>query len=292
MRKQKILLFGGNGFLGKKLIKELKNNFTVAPSHTELDLLQIDKVYELIDKTIPDVIIYTAGITRIDQAEADEKLAFTLNAEIPAKISQFISRQRTSFIYISSDAVFDGYTNKYMFIETDRPKPKSIYGKSKQQGEDKILNSNTNNTVIRLITLFGYDNIRQNFLTRTLTDLKNNKKIFGIIDQVQNPLYVEAAAQAISFSIKKQLSGIYHFGSLDWNTNYNFITNLADVFSLDKSLIERISFKDFMRTRNGYRKKKSVLLCEKFKSISDNKILITTNESFELLYKEYKKITQ
>src|SRR5258708_39818493 len=113
MKKQKILLFGGSGFLGSRLLTKLKPNEVVAPTHTELDLLNIENVYKLIDKIQPEVIIYAAGITKIDAAESNKELAFTLNAKIPQKIANFIAPHNILFIYISTDAVFDGYRNKY-----------------------------------------------------------------------------------------------------------------------------------------------------------------------------------
>ena len=288
MKKRKVLLFGGNGFLGSKLIKELKNDIA-APSHTELDLLKINNVFRAIEKIRPDFIIYSAGITKIDAAEVDQDLALTLNEKIPGKIAKFISPQNIPFIYVSSDAVFDGYKKKYQFAEDDKTNPKTNYGISKLKGEEAVLRANENNTVIRLITLFGIDYHRPNFLTKTLNNLKANKQVFGITDQMQNPTEVNTAARAISFIVGKQLNGICHVGSLDWDTNYNFMMRFAFKFGLNQSLIKKISFEEFMKSKNAYRKKKSVLLCNKLSKISNNTLLKTIDESFDSLVKEYKK---
>jgi len=210
IKKQKILILGGSGFLGATLISHLAHQTVIAPSHNEIDLLDINRVYKYIEHTQPDIILYSAGITKIDLAESNNELAFLLNATVPEQIASFASKSNIQFIYISTDAVFDGYNRKFIFSETDAPKAKSIYGKSKLKGEELVLLANADNTVIRLITLFGIDNTHKNFITRILKDLQQKKSILGITDQIQNPLLVNIATEAIAYIINKQLTGIFH----------------------------------------------------------------------------------
>lgn len=288
MKKKKILLFGGNGFLGSRLIRSLKPNLVIAPSHSELDLFNIKNVCQKIEKTQPDLIIYASGITKIEESELHKEEAFALNAQVPEEIAKFIYRQNIPLIYISTDAVFDGYVNKYMFNETDLPNPKSTYGKSKLKGEEAVLKNSSNNVVVRLITLFGIDFIKSNFLTGIWKELINNNEVLGIVDQTQNPLSVDIGANAISFIVNQQLQGIYHLGSLDWDTNFNFLVKFAEKFNLDRSLVKKISFSEFTKNKIAHRKKKSVLLSNKFIADSGTEILNTIDDSFSLLYDKKK----
>jgi dTDP-4-dehydrorhamnose reductase len=148
-----------------------------------------------------------------------------------------------------------------------------------------VLDTSACNSVIRLITLFGLDYWRPNFLTRVLIDLQKNKQIYGIVDQIQNPLYVDIAAEAVSFIHNKQLTGIYHLGSLDWDTNYNFVVRFANTFGFDGSLVKKISFEDFTKKKKGHRSKKSVLIPNKFAIVSNHNILQTVDDSFKMIYK-------
>lgn len=287
MHKQKILLFGGTGFLGSRIINQLKQEIIISPSRQELDLVNIDQVYRKIDLVEPDIVIYSAGVTKIDAAEKNEEQAYSLNADVPGKIAKFISSKNIPIVYISTDAVYDGYEKKYIFSETDKPNPKSIYGKSKLKGEEKILEANQKNAVIRLITLFGIDYNRSNFLTNIFNDLKGEKEVVGIMDQIQNPTEVNIAAKATALIAEKKLSGIYHLGSLDWDTNYNFVLKFAHRFGFDQSLIKKISYDEFMKNKSLYRKKNSVLLCNKFSTISKNSVLKTIDDSINYIFHEY-----
>lgn len=268
MDSQKILLLGGSGFLGSRIVK--RNKKIIAPSHKELDLLNIEKVYRFIEKNKPNAIVYCAGISKMDFAQKNKKLTNELNYKTPKLIANYAHKTGTKIIYISTDAVFDGYKNKFEFIEEDKTKSKSIYGISKQKGEESILNY-PNNLVLRVINLFGSDN--ENFFQRMIFNLKSNKEFSGIIDQVNNPLYIEIAVEAVLFSIYKNLQGIYHLGALDSETNYNFLILGAREMGLNTKLIKQIKFDEYIKDKIAPRKKKSVLISNKFHDESQKKIL-------------------
>ncbi len=284
MNPKNILLLGAKGFLGSKLHQLLSPEKVYAPSHQDLDLLKISDVYNFITTKKPDLIIYTAGITKIDFAEVHSELTFALNYFVPEKISRFASKINIPITYISTDAVFDGYKKKYEFSETDIPKTKSVYGSSKLKGEEAVMDANSNNCVIRLITLYGIDPLKTNFVAKMLGCLKNKQYFLGIEDQIQNPLFVDIAAEAIEFSVKHQLSGIYHLGALDYDSNYNLLVKIATRFKLDSDLIQKITFNNFMGNKKNLRKRKSVLLCDKFVQAFQRNILQTIDSSIQRFY--------
>ncbi len=279
MSYKTLLLLGGSGFLGSKLLGAFPSDKVIAPGHKQLDITQIKKVYAFIETIQPAVILYAAGITSIDFAEANEERTYLLNYRIPEKISKFAARNNIRFVSISTDAVFDEYMNKDQFSETDTPKARTVYGLSKLAGEEAVLGNSSQNCVLRLITLFGTGHPKPNFVALM------KEKFSGVIDQIRNPLYVAIAAEAITFAVKQQLHGIYHLGALDADTNYNFLVKVAKRFMLDSSLIEKITYNDFMKDKRGYRKKNSVLVCNKFVQVSNNSILRTIEDSIELLYR-------
>lgn len=287
MNEDKILILGGSGFLGSNLKKHFKNYNVLAPTHKELDLVKIKNVESFITKHDPFFIIYTAGISRIDEAEDNKKMADLLNHIIPQEISKFSSSKNIPFIYISTDAVFDGYQKKFKFKETDKPKPISEYGKSKLRGETKVLNNSRKNCVLRLITLYGKSE-KPSFTLNFIETLKKGKEFNGIIDQVQNPLLVDIAVKGIIFTVEQKLTGIYHLGSLSTETNYEFLIKIAKKFNLNKNLIKKNTFANFTKEKKGHRKKKSVLICDKFVKASQGEILKTSNDSIEIFYKSMK----
>lgn len=287
MNSNKILILGGSGLLGSNLKKQFKNYKVFAPSHKDLDLVNIKNVESFISKHNPKFIIYAAGVARIDEAEDNKKKTGLLNYLVPKKLSKFSSKKKIPFIYISTDAVFDGYKNKYKFRETDKPKPKSTYGKSKLLGENAVLNASKENCVLRLITLYGNSD-KPNFALMMIGKLKNSKEFGGLVDQIRNPILVDIAAEGIKFAVEQNLNGIYHLGSLDYESNYEFLVKVAKKFNLDKNLIKKNTFGNFIKGKKGHRKKKSVLICDKFVKASKGKILKTAHESIEIFYKSMK----
>jgi dTDP-4-dehydrorhamnose reductase len=278
MTPKKILLFGSSGFLGSKIFE--KNKEIIAPTHSFLDLTDVEKVYRYIYKSEPKKIIYSAGISKIDFAQKNKAITNNLNYKIPKLLSKFALKNNIDFIYISTDAVFDGYKNKYEFKESDKTNSKSVYGISKQKGEDAVLSSNQN-TVIRIINLFGKNN--ENFYQKMINNLSLGKTFPGIVDQINNPLNIDLAAQSILFSIENNLHGIYNLGATNSISNYNFLVKAAEKMNFNASLIKKISFNDFFKNESKYRKKKSVLKTEKFQKESRNTILKDINNSISYL---------
>ena len=84
---------------------------------------------------MPDKIIYCAGISSMDFAQKNKSITNNLNNKIPGLIAKFAAKNNIAFYFISTDAVFDGYKNKFEFTENDKTKAKSIYGISKEKGE-------------------------------------------------------------------------------------------------------------------------------------------------------------
>jgi dTDP-4-dehydrorhamnose reductase len=279
MNEKKILLFGATGFLGQRILS--KNKQILAPKHSSLDLLDLGKVFKYIEQKKPNQIIYAAGITKIDFAQKNKKITHDLNYRIPKQISKFVSKAKVNFTYVSTDAVFDGYKNKFEFSENDKTLAKSVYGISKLRGEEAIL-ANDNNTVVRLITLFGIGN-KNNFLQKMIDSLKSGKEFFGINDQIQNPLNVDIAAEAILYLVENDYEGIYNLGALSSDSNYNFLVKTARKQGLNYKLIREITFDKFMENKIAHRKRKSVLRTDKFSKLSKNKILKTLDDSIAYL---------
>lgn len=280
MVKDKILLFGGSGFLGSRILKLNKN--IISPIHTKVDLTKIEAVYKYIEEKQPSKIIYTAGISKLDFSEKNRSITDNLNYKIPNLLSKFASKNNIIFYYISTDAVFDGYKLKSKFSEKDKTNAISVYGRSKEKGENAVLSNSNANSVIRVINLFGIGN-KDNFLQKMIDTLSKNKEFNGITDQINNPLNVNLAAEAILFAISNNLKGIYNLGSIESVSNHNLLIQVAKKYKLDPSLIKKITFKEFMIDKIATRKQNSILITDKFQKASNGKILKNINDSVAYL---------
>ena len=74
--------------------------------------------------------------------------------------------------------------------------------------------------------------------------ISKEEKINVATDQISNPTYVADLVQFISDSILLDSLGIFHFGSADKLSRYEFANSIADVFDLDAQLINSVNIKE------------------------------------------------
>ena len=288
----KILVYGITGMTGTRIGELLRKRFKIiAPPHTHLNLTNKLLIYNHIEETSPDYIIYSAGLTKVDQAQLNPKLAFKLNFQVVADICKKAKQKNITVIYISTDAVFDGKKFKSPYKENDKPHPLSVYGKSKLEGEKAVLKSSRHNAVIRsIMTYCAHYPHKMDFTRLAYQSLKNNEKFDGIIDQIINPTFVDDLVWAVSAIVEKKASGIYHVAAIDSISNYGFVEKIAKAFRFDNNLIGKVTFNNFFRDKPAPRTKFCWLDTTKFQKEINNNILHTLDEGIAIFKKQIGKI--
>ena len=134
----RILVTGISGQVGGALVGVLGSVASViGTSRNELDLAQPAQIAAALDSIGPDLIVNAAAYTAVDRAEAEKELAFRVNAEAPGAIASWAALRGVPVIHFSTDYVFDGRGAR-PWHEDDIPKPLSVYGTSKQAGDDAV----------------------------------------------------------------------------------------------------------------------------------------------------------
>ena len=75
-------------------------------------------------------------------------------------------------------------------------------------------------------------------------------------DQISNPTFVSHLVEAIFLCIILNTEGIYHYGSDDFLSRYEFAIIIAEVFGFDKSLILPIDTKSLFKKVKSYTAKR------------------------------------
>lgn len=289
--KLKILLFGGSGLIGSRIKQLLENKYRVTtPTHLKVDVTDKTRVEQIIQTVKPDYIIYAAGLTGVDEAERNPKLAYLLNTKAPTMVAEKASQLHIPILYFSTDAVFDGTKSISPYKESDKTNPISMYGKSKLLGEQMVLAVSDKNCVVRIITVYSHVTTeKRGFVQAVLEALSKGEKFQGITDQIINPIYVDDIVKAIYLLINSKSFGIYHLGATDYITNYHFIRKLAKHFSLDEKLIEGITFKEFFKNKLAKRTKYCWLDTSLFRKGFGENVLHTVDEGIMLFKKNLKR---
>ncbi|MEM3846675.1 MAG: SDR family oxidoreductase, partial [Candidatus Parvarchaeota archaeon] len=232
------------GLLGSKLLDLFDDAcFTYNATRIErknayqLDITDNNALKFLLEKVNPKTVIVTAALTDVDKCEVNPELAYKINAVPFHYIIDYLKKVNGRFIQISTDYVFSG--NEGNYSENDNRKPINVYGKTKMNAEDIIMNSSIDYTIIRTSGIFGLNQAtgKTNFFLWIYNSLKDNKEIYLVRDQYYSPTYNSTLANAVREIVDRDLSGIIHFSSKDRITRYDFGILVADIFNLEKTLI-------------------------------------------------------
>lgn len=199
----KILVTGANGQLGseiKDLASDYKNYEFTFIDIDDLDITDQTKVESYFKKNKFETIINCAAYTAVDKAESEKEKSIAMNSTAVKILTEMAAKQKALLIHISTDYVFDGKNFK-PYLETDLTNPKSIYGKSKLDGEVEILFNTHWAVVIR--TSWLYSSHGNNFVNTILTIAKEKGMINVVSDQIGTPTYAGDLAKAILDIIPK-----------------------------------------------------------------------------------------
>ena len=251
--KKRIMVIGSNGMLGQRLtsyfmfkrdVELLCASFEDESFFSKVNYLKIDisssrEVKSIINDFCPDVIINGAAYTNVDGCESEKELSWKINVTGIENLVKYVKGCKSQLIHISSDYIYDGTEGPYH--ETDLPNPISYYGKTKLAGENAIVSSNIDYTIIRTNVLYGPTQYgRPDFVKWVVTSLLNKERIRIVNDQINNPTYIEDLVSAIVKIIETKKKGIYNIGGAELLSRLEFTYKIADYFKLDKSLTTEI----------------------------------------------------
>jgi len=217
--KTAIVLGGATGLLGQALKSALMERGwkVITPTRQDLDLFDLQAVEDCIRTNKADVLFNTVAYTKVDQAEDEPAEANCLNRQLPLILGKASANTGVYLVHYSTDFVFSGKKTTPYSTE-DCTEPKSVYGKTKLQGEKELLALNLPRLlIIRTSWLFGP--CKMNFVSRIL-ELAETRPELGIVhDQVGSPSYTpDLAANSIAL-VEKEATGIYHLansGQASW----------------------------------------------------------------------------
>lgn len=260
-----VLVTGSNGQLGTCLKDVAKSQEKIAfifVNSSELDITNktaVDNFFA--DKKI-DYCVNCAAYTAVDKAESEIKKATKINVEGVQNLANSCNKKNTTLIHISTDFVFDG-ESQTPYKETDTPNPKSVYGETKLEGEQKIQLAIKKYFIIR--TSWLYSEHGNNFM-KTMLRLGNELPKLGVVnDQKGTPTYAKNLAIVIlKFIEATNLDfGIYHYSNKGETTWYEFA---KEIFEQSKTVVELKPIKTADYPTAAARPKYSVLDTSKVES--------------------------
>ena len=293
----KILVTGGSGLLGSKLVGELlSRNYEVIALYNRnpipvdheklvkvrLDIVDKTSLEDLILKTRPDVIIHSAAYTDVDGCERNKTYAWRVNVEATRSIVRAARVVKSHLIYVSTDYVFDG--EKGLYGENDTPNPVNYYGLTKLVGEELVRTSDLLYTIVRPSAIYGVGGSKKSFAEYVAEKLSRGEKIRALVDQYVSPTHNTLLAMAVAEIVEMRPMGVLHVAGERMN-RYQFATKIAEALGLPVELVEKASIKD-MKHWIAKRPRDSSLDTSKAKSLLKTKFY-DTKLALELFKQEW-----
>ena len=242
---------GASGMLGTALISRLSKSHKIfATSRGKglegehihwncFDLTDSNALRKWMSDSDLDLLIHCAAIVNVDLCEKNSRQATALHFETTRVIAEFLEASNGRMIYISTDSVFDG-KQQGSYSEKDKVNPVNVYAKTKLMGERPV-QSYKKGLVIRTNIIGWTRGAKASFAEWVLDSLINATPL-ALVDVVRfSPLHVDSLASVVEEIIDRPLYGLYHCGSNDSITKYDFGKQMAELFKVPDMKINRVS---------------------------------------------------
>ena len=267
----RILVFGGSGMLGHKLVQRLGQDldvwctlqsgfdrvekygiFSRERTLENIDVTDISQVRAAIEQASPDVVINAVGLIKQVPAANDVIQVLAVNSVFPRLLGSFSAQYGFRLITFSTDCVFSG--DKGSYVESDPSDARDLYGISKYLGEVSEGNCLTLRTSIIGRELGTRHSIVEWFLSN------RGETVKGYVNAIYTgfPTVVMADIVGGLISTHPQLTGVYHVSS-DPISKFDLLNLLnmyfgtgTEITRFDDYVIDRSLDSTLFRDATGY----------------------------------------
>jgi dTDP-4-dehydrorhamnose reductase len=251
----RILVVGGAGMLGHKLIQTLQSDHDVytmvrswhhsydqygifKPERTLIgtDIADMDAIVGILGRVRPEVVVNCVGVIKQLPTAKDPIVSISVNSLFPHRMAALCRAFGSRFIHISTDCVFDGVKGSY--TEEDTPNATDLYGRSKHLGEVSGEGSLTLRTSIIGRELKTTSGLVEWFLSQ------RNKQIKGFTKAIYSGLTTLGLSRIIGRLIVEQphLSGLYQVSTEPIN-KFDLLERIAKVMQIKIDMVPDADFK-------------------------------------------------
>ena len=207
-----VVITGAAGLIGQYLARTVAR---WAPqweiqglTRADLELTDHPAMTAVFQTLKPHLVIHCAALSRTKDCEQDAQLARRVNVDATAQLSHLC--KDIPFLFLSSGEVFDGRRGWYR--EDDPPTPINVYGKTKAEAEQHVL-QNPRHTVVRIVLTAGTSRTgNRSFVEDMCRTAQAGKSITLYADEFRCPLPAGVIARAVWEVAASGQPGLYHLG--------------------------------------------------------------------------------
>jgi dTDP-4-dehydrorhamnose reductase len=222
--------------LGRDVVRAARTvGHEVVPlARAELDVTDARAVAARVGAEQPDAVVNCAAYTNVDGAEDELAEAMKVNADGARVVAAAAGEAGAAVLYPSTDYVFDGSKSE-PYVESDEPRPQSVYAQSKLAGEHETSAANPRHYVVRSSWLFGAGG--GNFVEAMLELAREHGEVVVVRDQVGAPTYTAHLAEGTVRLLDTGAHGVHHMtadGECSW---YEFAREIFSLAGVDCRVI-------------------------------------------------------
>lgn len=222
----RVLVLGGSGMLGHKLVQILSRDLEVSATFRRFDprlratglygKVQVldgvdawapESVLRALDAAEPQWVINCIGVIKQLKEAKDPREAIYLNALWPHLLAEHCAARGTRLLHVSTDCVFSGRRGRY--LESDVTDAEDLYGRTKALGEVGRPGCLTLRTSIIGRDLFANVSLIDWFLSQ------RQGRVRGFARAIYTGLTTEALSREINHLVgmRPALEGLYQVSS-------------------------------------------------------------------------------
>jgi len=221
-----------------------KNLSFVVSSKEECDVTNVQGIKNFAKGKSCRYIINCSGYTAVDLAEKQPQEAYAINAQGVRHLAMVAEEMQAKLIHFSTDYVFDG-RKKTPYLESDETDPLNVYGLTKLEGEEILLQEFPSSLVVRISWLFSEEG--PSFMKALWKAFLDKEKVEVITTQQSKPTYADDVVWAVEQI--RDAEGLYHFANQDAVSRYDYAKEiLAELISQGVS----IKCKEVVPTQHVY----------------------------------------
>lgn len=274
----RIIVTGSDGFSGSHFCVQARNSghqvlaadletwFEPEGCVTELLDIRDKQACERICRNFrPDVVIHTARAPgRLGDLERDRAAAYDINVSGARNMAVACEELGATFVFLSSDWIFDGRRPKGMkYKEDDEPCPVNYYGVTKLLAELEIRRICRKWLIVRPAHFYGFHAAllderykgKMRLLDGTVLASLGNQlqegKELRIVDALyQTPVLVVHLVETTLNLLGGGATGVFHVADREPASRYDVVRGLARALGFDADLVRKGSLLDFAQSQN------------------------------------------
>ena len=254
---KRIAVTGANGFVASVIRMYNQDQYEFLNiTRKEIDFSKPETVYPFLMSQDFDVLIHTAANAVTEFCAAHPDLAHKINTEAAIEAAKAAKAKGAKFVFISTEQVFNGRSDKGPFTEEDEPSCVTDYGLCKIETEQFITANLSDYVILRLSSMFGLPmpgvKPSSNFLMRTETAMRTKTPTKFTPNEQRGMTYIMHVADHLS-EILNLPSGIYHVTSKNDRTTYDLCRYIAEQLGYSKEEIDQYILPDNERYADRFR---------------------------------------